>query len=380
MRVFVLLSTLFLGINSACYSQNDTSILATSPEFGSLIEVVKFSPKGNFIAVGGWDRNVSLWKADSTGLVTLSLNSEHQSTVTDINFSYKEDQLVSCSKDKSVITYSISQDGNLSLNKKLNHHTRTVNSAKFDITGNLVYSVSDDGKLYMQVLSKKSNYSGSIDAQATALEMFRNKTFFFVGDNTGRIHRLNKTMKPFDIFEDHNDEISELMLTPDQKKLISASFDKTIKIWDANSGKLINTLVGHEWKVNCIDISSDGKMAISGGMDGKVIIWDLEEGKIIKTFDQLGANIRAVSFNHKANMAVVGVQTNDDKNFMYLIKTGVSVPEPEKPKRKVLQQMPNSNKTKNAKPLKSKSIEKTEAKENNEKIIKETEEIKISVE
>lgn len=57
---------------------------------------------------------------------------------------------------------------------------------------------------------------------------------------------------------------------------MSGSWDKTIKIWDAESGKCIKTLEGHTKGVRSIAFSPDGKHIVSGSNDNTIKIWEIE--------------------------------------------------------------------------------------------------------
>ena len=74
----------------------------------------------------------------------------------------------------------------------------------------------------------------------------------------------------------HADAVYDVAFSPDGKLLASGSYDKTIKLWDAASGKELATLAAHQDQVFRIEFSPDGESLASCGGDGKVIIWDVE--------------------------------------------------------------------------------------------------------
>jgi WD40 repeat protein len=81
----------------------------------------------------------------------------------------------------------------------------------------------------------------------------------------------------------HYQAVNHVILTPDAKHLISASDDNTIKIWHLETAKLIRTLTGHWKAVNAIAISPDQRYVVSASDDNTLKIWDLETGRPLKT-------------------------------------------------------------------------------------------------
>ena len=69
--------------------------------------------------------------------------------------------------------------------------------------------------------------------------------------------------------------------------------DKTARLWDFKTGKLIKTFSGHNGAITYVKITPDGKRLITSSRDGSVKIWDLESGKIQNRF------IGHVSFGDK---------------------------------------------------------------------------------
>jgi len=80
----------------------------------------------------------------------------------------------------------------------------------------------------------------------------------------------------------HNDEINTLTISPEGKYIISGSEDKTIKIWDTESGRLIKTLKGHKDAVKSVAISPDGRYIVSVS-DKTIKIWNLFSGILINS-------------------------------------------------------------------------------------------------
>jgi WD40 repeat protein len=80
----------------------------------------------------------------------------------------------------------------------------------------------------------------------------------------------------------HTTVVSSVAYSRDGKKLITASWDKTAKIWDATNGKLLQTLTGHTNYVDNACFSNDGSVALSGSWDMTWRLWNVETGEKLR--------------------------------------------------------------------------------------------------
>ena len=61
---------------------------------------------------------------------------------------------------------------------------------------------------------------------------------------------------------------------------MSASFDKSIKLWEGKTGKFITSFRGHVASVYQVSWSADSRMLVSGSKDSTLKVWDVEKRKI----------------------------------------------------------------------------------------------------
>ena len=78
----------------------------------------------------------------------------------------------------------------------------------------------------------------------------------------------------------HTAEVLAIAVSPEGKRIASASQDQTIKVWDSETGRLVADCVGHANAVSCVIFSPNGKALISGSEDGSVKVWDPDTGYI----------------------------------------------------------------------------------------------------
>ena len=84
--------------------------------------------------------------------------------------------------------------------------------------------------------------------------------------------------------EGHSGPIYGVAVTPDGKRAVSASGDKTLKVWDLETGVELRTLEGHSDSVHGVAVTADGKRAVSASRDHTLKVWDLETGLPLPTF------------------------------------------------------------------------------------------------
>jgi guanine nucleotide-binding protein subunit beta-2-like 1 protein len=105
----------------------------------------------------------------------------------------------------------------------------------------------------------------------------------------------------YTITEDmHSDWISCVRFSPSAKQpsIVSAGWDRQVKVWNLNNCKLRTNLSGHEGPLYTCTISPDGSLCASGGKDGTAMLWDVTEGRHLYSLDA-NSTINALTFSPK---------------------------------------------------------------------------------
>ncbi|HEX3658586.1 MAG TPA: protein kinase [Pirellulales bacterium] len=77
----------------------------------------------------------------------------------------------------------------------------------------------------------------------------------------------------------HTGPVHSVAFSPDRQRLASASYDKTVKVWDAATGQEMLTLKGHTLPVYSVAFSPDGQRLASASRDKSIKVWDAATGQ-----------------------------------------------------------------------------------------------------
>jgi WD40 repeat protein len=83
----------------------------------------------------------------------------------------------------------------------------------------------------------------------------------------------------------HAEAISDLMLTPDKKTLVTADKLGQVKVWDVAKREARHTIPAHTKMVVAFAMSPDGKRFATVGMENVVKLWETDGGKELRRWD-----------------------------------------------------------------------------------------------
>jgi WD40 repeat protein len=103
------------------------------------------------------------------------------------------------------------------------------------------------------------------------------------------ILRKKSSLPPFDphpgilrTLDGHTRLVSAVSLTPDGRRAVSGSEDKTLLVWDVETGECQRILEGHSEAVTAVCITPDGRKAVSGGSGAGILrVWDLQSNECL---------------------------------------------------------------------------------------------------
>ena len=124
----------------------------------------------------------------------------------------------------------------------------------------------------------------------------------------------DKTMRLWDVesgralrvFEGHTDSVWSVAFSADEKYALSGSADRTMRLWEVESGRGLRIFKGHTNSIWSVAFSTDGKSALSGSADNALRLWDVESGRALRVFDGHTASVLSVAFSVDGKSALSG--------------------------------------------------------------------------
>ncbi|OLP20206.1 hypothetical protein BST81_01885 [Leptolyngbya sp. 'hensonii'] len=118
----------------------------------------------------------------------------------------------------------------------------------------------------------------------------------------------------------HTDRIRAIAISPDGKRLASASSDKTIRLWDLETSTFLHSLTDHIGAVHAVLIHPNRQILLSGSSDKTIRLWHLEKGKLLHTFVDHINWVNALALETRGQLLVSG---SDDRTVrIWDLKTG----------------------------------------------------------
>lgn len=93
-----------------------------------------------------------------------------------------------------------------------------------------------------------------------------------------------------------------MFLTCSVSRVVSGSRDKTLRVWDIIEGECLNTLVGHNAAVRCVQY--DGKLVVSGAYDNTVRVWNPQLKHCLHTLEGHTNRVHSLQVIHSVNITL----------------------------------------------------------------------------
>jgi WD40 repeat protein len=244
------------------------------------------------VASAGYDKNVILWSPDAVrefdyrGLVRSDEESASPSAV---------------SAQRSVLA----------------GHTAAVKSLCFSPDGSLLASAGNDNSVRVwnvatrQIVKTLRGHGGRVHAVVFGPQVAGQERRLYSAGHDQQVkvwdlHRYEE-MRVIEVanVEGHRDAILGADFSPDGKRIVTASRDRTARTWDRSGHSLVEFKEGHEYLASTTACFPDGKRMLTAAVDSTARVWELASGGQIAVFKQTGP-AAAAAISHNGRWVLTG--------------------------------------------------------------------------
>ena len=255
--------------------------------FASEVPVITrmaWSPDGTQLAAGCGDDVVRVFDMATGATVELR---GHAKIVSAVSWSPDGRMLASGSADQTIRVWSVADTRVIAT---LRGHEGFVRAVEWVGPGKLVSGGEDDTLRSWDVTGSGTqiHMARLSGGWVLSIAVSRTRPEIAVGSGNGRIslwnpHELVTVSKNL---RGHKSWIDSLAWSPDGRRLLSASGDKTVRMWDPIKGKQLGIIEGHTEQVRAVAFSADGGLLASKADDGTVRLCDAATWQLIAKIDE----------------------------------------------------------------------------------------------
>ncbi|MDA0835743.1 MAG: hypothetical protein O3A29_20915 [Planctomycetota bacterium] len=344
---FLRLAGLFIAISGLLFGRAESRAQEITELVGHSSDVytLEFTPDGKWLVTGAFDNTLRLWDL-ATGK-SVKVMSGHTGLVLTVAISKDGKKIASGSTDNTIKTWEIPNSEPLA---NLTGHTGAVTALSTNADGTQLLTGGEDkllklwnradGQLLRDIPGSTAVITrvavrndgvqlvagdqtgvvrlfnpadgaplGVIGAHAgeiTGLRYAGNQTYLLTAGADGLVKRWPLDIPAAKPFPGHTAAVTAFRLSPDGTKGVSASADKTVRIWSVAEAKELLQLAGHTEAVSTVVFSPNGAQIATGGLDKIARLYDAASGAVVKEFSVQATPITQLAISADGQQLVIG--------------------------------------------------------------------------
>ncbi|KAG7265976.1 hypothetical protein CRUP_022681 [Coryphaenoides rupestris] len=247
---------------------------------GHTAEIVclAFDPQGVLVATGSMDTTARLW--DVEGGEEVATLTGHTAEVITVSFNTAGDLLLTGSFDHTVSLWEVASG-----RSHIHGHTAEVITVSFNTAGDLLLTGSFDHtvSLWEVASGRRVHTLRGHSGEITNVQLNWDCSLILVYNAA--------TYQCLVMLQGHQGEISKICFSPQGGRVLTASSDKTARLWDVASGRCLQVLEGHTDEIFSCSF-------ITGSYDRTCRIWDTALGAELHTLEGHRNVVYAIAFNN----------------------------------------------------------------------------------
>ncbi|KAI9370261.1 WD40-repeat-containing domain protein [Aspergillus egyptiacus] len=126
----------------------------------------------------------------------------------------------------------------------------------------------------------------------------------------GLTEHWSSCLQTIEAHTNHKDSsVNAVCYAPNRQSLATGSSDRTIKVWDAITGFLKQTLKGHQGPVNAIFYLQDNETLVSGSDDGTILLWHIVSGTFERIYKSYEERVLVLSYSPESGTLAAGLRS-----------------------------------------------------------------------
>ncbi|MGB3200268.1 MAG: serine/threonine-protein kinase [Nodosilinea sp.] len=269
---------------------------------------------GQTLVTASADQTVRFWDlAEMRALRTLS---DHSNTVKTLAMTTDQETLITAGDDRTIRFWDMAT-GKLEITLP-NAHAVPINALEVSNNGKTLVSADSDGTIYLwnlvgsdgqidpkHLINTGPSQTLQADGTVNDLRFTRDDSYLVSGGKSLHVWAMN-TLDQRITLAGHEPLtfINRLAISDDGRTLITASSDKTVRLWNLANQTHRATLTGHQSYVN--DLRVAGPRLWSADADQRILVWDLNQEAYVETITGFNTDIWRFAVQPNGHIVTIG--------------------------------------------------------------------------